>query len=79
MEKTNLAIFVMFKFEQNPTEKPDYIVGGTWSSLKKAWKMYKKAKDDVDEKNMVKFAKKIVNLQAKLGIKQSEFSELDLI
>ncbi len=66
----------MFKFEQEHAEKPDYIIGQTWSSLKKAWKNYQKAKDDVDTEKMIKFAKKIHNLQIKLGIKQSEFSEL---
>lgn len=66
----------MFKFEQEHAEKPDYIIGQKWSLLKKAWKNYQKAKDDADAENMIKFAKRVRSIQAKFGIKQTEFSEL---
>ena len=68
----------MFKFVQKDTEKPDYLVGRDWGALKKAWKEYRQAKDDVNEDKMIQFATKIRNLQKKLSIKQSEFPELSM-
>ena len=64
----------MFKFIQNDTEKPDYLVGRDWGALNKAWKEYRQAKDDVNEQKMAQYATKIRNLQKKLGLKQSQFS-----
>lgn len=67
----------MFKFIQKDTAKPDYIVGGEWGALKKAWEDYRKAKEEVNPKKMIQYATKIRNLQSKLSLKQSEFPELD--
>lgn len=66
----------MFRFVEKKSEKTDYIVGREWSSLKKAWKEYRKAKDEDNVKGMLDHAKKILSLQKKLGIKQSEFPEI---
>lgn len=66
----------MFKFVQKTAEKPDYIVGGEWSALQKAWRQYRKAKEEVNTKKMTEYATKIRNLQSKLGLKQSEFPEI---
>ena len=68
----------MFKFEQRPTEKTDYVVGGPWHLLKKAMKEYLKAKEEVNQYKMKIYAKKIQNLQKKLGLKISEFPELKI-
>lgn len=67
----------MFKFVQNPTEKTDYIVGREWSILKKAWRDYKLAKENINDAKSVELAQKIQTLQKKLGIKVSEFPELN--
>lgn len=67
---------IMFKFEQNPKEKPDYLVGSTWSSLTKSWKKYHEAKEQVDTEKMKLYAHKIQNLQKKLGITLTHFKEL---
>jgi len=66
----------MFKFEQNPAEKTDYIVGSTWASLTKSWKEYAKAKEDMNILKMKQYSKKILNLQTKLNLKPSSFEEL---
>ena len=66
----------MFKFQQNPVEKTDYIVGSTWSSLTKTWKKYDQAKEDMNIMLMKQYSKKILNLQNKLGLKGSSFDEL---
>lgn len=68
----------MFRFVEKKSEKTDYIVGGEWSGLKKAWKEYRKAKDDNNTEKMTEYAKKILILQKKLGVKQTEFPELVL-
>ncbi len=65
----------MFRFIEKKSEKTDYIVGRKWSSLKKAWKEYRKAKDENNTEKMAEYAKKILDLQKKLGVKQSEFPE----
>jgi uncharacterized membrane protein (DUF106 family) len=69
----------MFRFVEKKSEKTDYIVGREWSSLKKTWKEYRKAKDESNTEKMAEYAKKILNLQKKLGIKQSEFPGLKII
>ncbi|MGI0047546.1 MAG: hypothetical protein ACREBB_10240 [Nitrosotalea sp.] len=69
----------MFRFVEKKSEKTDYIVGREWSVLKKAWKEYRKARDEDNTEKMTKHAKKILNLQKKLGVKQSEFPELKMI
>lgn len=69
----------MFRFIEKKSEKTDYIVGREWSNLKKTWKEYRKAKDENNTEKMAEYAKKILNLQKKLGVKQSEFSELKTI
>ncbi len=74
-----LLIIVMFRFIEKKSEKTDYIVGREWSNLKKTWKEYRKAKDENNTEKMAEYAKKILNLQKKLGVKQSEFSELKTI
>lgn len=74
--KTTFSIKTMFKFEQKPTEKTDYIVGSTWSSLQKSWKEYKKAKEEANVLRMKQYGRKIQNLQKKLGLKESTFPEL---
>ncbi|MCA9828112.1 MAG: hypothetical protein KC444_06970 [Nitrosopumilus sp.] len=66
----------MFKFEQNPAEKTDYIIGSTWSSLTKTWKKYNQAKEDMNIMLMRQYSKKIQNLQKKLGLEESHFEEL---
>lgn len=66
----------MFKFEQNPAEKTDYIVGSTWALLTKSWKEYAKAKEDMNILKMKQYSKKILNLQTKLNLKPSSFEEL---
>ncbi|MEM3144046.1 MAG: hypothetical protein QXW91_05410 [Candidatus Nitrosotenuis sp.] len=66
----------MFKFVQSPTEKTDYIVGRQWSLLKKAWKDYKVAKENLNNSKAIEIAQKIQTLQKKLGINVSEFPEL---
>ncbi len=66
----------MFKFQQNPMEKTDYIVGSTWSTLNKSWKGYRKAKEGVNILQMKLFARRIITLQKKLGLKDSQFTEL---
>jgi len=66
----------MFKFQQNPAEKTDYIVGSTWASLTKTWKKYNQAKEDMNILLMKQYSKKILNLQKKLGLKESSFEEL---
>lgn len=74
-----LLILAMFRFVEKKSEKTDYIVGREWSSLRKAWKEYRKFKDDNNIEKMAEYSKKILNLQKKLGIKQSEFPELKII
>lgn len=74
-----MVILVMFRFIEKKSEKTDYIVGREWSSLKKAWKEYRKFKDSNDIDKMSECSKKILNLQKKLGIKQSEFPELKIV
>lgn len=69
----------MFRFIEKKSEKTDYIVGREWSSLKKAWKEYRKAKDENNTEKMSEHAKKILSLQKRLGVKQSEFPELKII
>ena len=64
----------MFKFIQQKDEKTDYIIGGDWPELKKAWDKYNKAKDDQNGVKMEKFAQKINRLQEKLGIEKTNFS-----
>lgn len=76
-KKTNFFTNIMFKFEQKITEKTDYIVGSNWTSLKKAWKEYKKAKEEFNVLQMRQYANKIKNLQKKLGLRESRFIELD--
>ena len=66
----------MFKFEQNPDEKADYIVGDTWSLLTKSWKGYREARDLADSEKMRLYAKKIHRLQKKLGIEATVFEDL---
>ncbi len=66
----------MFKFQQNPAEKTDYIVGSTWASLTKSWKKYNKAKEDMNILQMKIYSNKILNLQKKLGLKESSFEDL---
>ena len=66
----------MFKFQQNPVEKTDYIVGSAWSTLTKTWKKYNQAKEDMNILQMKLYSKKILNLQKKLGLKESNFEEL---
>lgn len=66
----------MFKFQQNPAEKTDYIVGSTWASLTKSWKKYNKAKEEMNIPQMKLYSNKILNLQKKLGLKESDFEEL---
>jgi len=68
----------VFKFNQKPTEKTDYVVGSSWYSLKKAMKEYLKAKEEVNQYKMKIYAKKIQNSQKKLGLKISEFPELKI-
>ena len=68
----------MFKFQQNPSEKTDYIVGSTWASLTKSWKKYNKAKEDMNILQMKLYSNKILNLQKKLGLKESDFEELSI-
>jgi len=67
----------MFKFEQKPAEKVDYIVGSTWSTLNKSWREYRKAEEVMNILKMKLYANKIKNLQNKLGLKESKFSNLD--
>jgi len=67
----------MFKFEESATEKTDYIVGSDWASLKKTWKDYKKSKENFNVLRMRQYANKIKNLQKKLGLHESRFTELD--
>lgn len=74
-----LSILVMFRFIEKKSEKTDYIVGREWSSLKKAWKEYRKFKDENNTEKMLEYAKKIQSFQKKLGVKQSEFPELKII
>lgn len=66
----------MFRFVEKKSERTDYIVGREWGSLRKAWKEYRKAQDDANDAKAVECAKRIQNLQKKLGIKISEFSEI---
>lgn len=70
-------IKIMFKFEQKPTEKTDYIVGSTWSLLNKSWREYRAAKEDMNILKMKLYAQKIQILQKKLGLKESRFFELE--
>lgn len=70
---------MVFKFKPQRSEKVDYLVGGTYSLLTKSWKQYNNAKLKNQEKNMVKYAKKIVELQKHLNLPLTKFSELDSI
>ena len=47
-----------------------------WNSLKKCWKAYKISKGKSDMKKQVEYATKILDLQAKLGLKLAVFPEL---
>ncbi|MDE1829449.1 MAG: hypothetical protein KGI25_03910 [Thaumarchaeota archaeon] len=74
--KTKIEIESMFKYEQKKTEKPDYLVGREWSDLQKAWKEYKNAQESSDDVKITSSAKRIQNLQKKLGMKVTDFQEL---
>ena len=73
----DFVILIMFKFKQNPAEKTDYIVGSTWASLTKTWKKYNQAKEDMNIILMRQYSRKILNLQKKLGLRESVFEELE--
>lgn len=64
---------MVFEFKQEKSEKVDYLVGGAWELLTKAWKQYHSAK----EKNRIKYAKKINELQINLKLQTTKFPELD--
>lgn len=68
---------MVFEFIEKKTEKADYLIGGDWSLLKKAWKHYaiSKGKDEYD--NMKKYARKIREIQKRMGLKQTSFTELN--
>lgn len=55
-----------------------YTKGQTWGALKKAWKAYKIAKIQDDERRMKEYATRIRTLQGELGVKKSEFPDLGL-
>lgn len=64
---------MVFEFKQQRTEKTDYLVGGAYGQLTKAWKDYKKAKLECDEVKMKKYAEKINSLEAHLELKITTF------
>lgn len=70
---------MVFEFKQEKYEKVDYLVGGTWGLLNKAWKNYNYAKEKNHEKNMIKYAKKIIELQNHLKLPPANFPELNFI
>ncbi len=55
-----------------------YTKGQTWGALKKAWKAYKIAKIQNDKRRLKEYATRIRTLQGELGIKKSEFPDLEL-
>ena len=52
--------------------------GQTWGALKKAWKAYKIAKVQKDNKNMTEYATRIQTLQKDLGLPKAKFPNLGL-
>jgi hypothetical protein len=55
-----------------------YTKGQTWGALKKAWKAYKIAKIQNDKRRLKEYATRIRTLQGELGVKKSEFPDLEL-
>ncbi|RNJ76607.1 MAG: hypothetical protein EB828_02640 [Nitrosopumilus sp. D6] len=64
----------MFEFIQEKNEKPNYLIGGDWQELKKAWNKYEKALSEKNFSKMERCRCKIHSLQEKLGMKKTDFS-----
>jgi len=66
---------MVFVFVQKRTEKTDYLVGGAYGQLTKAWKDYNKAKLDCEDAKIKKFQEKINSLEAHLELKITQFND----
>lgn len=64
----------MFEFGQKARKKTDYLVGGDWSELKKAWDRYNAALADQDMAKARERAAKINRIQERMGLKKTDFS-----
>lgn len=61
---------MVFTFKQERTEKTDYLVGGAYGQLTKAWKDLKEARLQGNEKKIEKLEARIKLLKDHLGLKQ---------
>ncbi len=66
----------MFKFQNPRKTKSGESVITLWNEIKEDWRIYKRAKLEDDFSKMRVTALRIVELQDDLGIKKTEFPEL---
>jgi hypothetical protein len=56
----------------------EYTKGQMWGGLRRAWKAYRIAKVQGDEKRMREYATKIQTLQGQLGVEKAKFPNLGM-